>query len=225
MHPYIISRLKRFFLTAIGTLALSLVAFSQVDYEFWFAAPYANTDHAPNVPKPSKIGGRPIYLRLATQDADADVTVSLPALGITIKNLSIPANSTASVDLTPYIDQIQCLKTGNEVENKGIYIRSNALITAYYEIASVLNTDIFSLKGQNALGKEFYAPFQNKMQNSEYHNGDGVPDNNVSGDGAYSYIVIVATEDNTTINVTPTNDCVGIPKGVTKSVTLHRGQT
>ena len=164
MHTYIMSRMKRFFLTVIGIVALSLVSFSQVDYEFWFAAPYANTDHAPYWPEsyPYKVGGRPIYLRLATQDADADVTVSIPALGITVENLTIAANSTASVDLTPFINDIQCSKTGNQIENKGIYIRSNALITAYYEIASVLNTDIFSLKGQNALGKEFYAPFKIK---------------------------------------------------------------
>lgn len=221
------SRMKRFFLTVIGIVALSLVSFSQVDYEFWFAAPYANTDHAPYWPEsyPYKVGGRPIYLRLATQDADADVTVSIPALGITVENLTIAANSTASVDLTPFINDIQCSKTGNQIENKGIYIRSNALITAYYEIASVLNTDIFSLKGQNALGKEFYAPFQNKMVNDTYHNGVGVPDNPVTGDGAYSYIVIVATQDNTTINVTPTRNCEGITAGVTKAVKLNRGQT
>lgn len=221
------NRLKRFFLTLVGLFSMTMLTFSQVDYEFWFAAPYGNTDHAPYWPEsyPYKVGGRPIYLRLATQDADADVTITMPALGITIANLSIDANSTASVDLTPYINNIQCSKTGNEIEEKGIYIRSNALITAYYEIASVLNTDIFSLKGQNALGKEFYAPFQNMMVNDPYHNGEGVPDNNVSGDGAYSYIVIVATQDNTIVNVTPTTNCVGIASGATKSVTLQRGET
>jgi len=210
-----------------GVLIFALPSFSQVDYEFWFAAPYGNTDHAPYWPEeyPYKVGGRPIYLRLATQDADADVTITLPALGLTIANVQIAANSTESVDLTPYINDIQCSKGGNVVEDKGIYIRSNALITAYYEIASVLNTDIFSLKGQNALGKEFYAPFQNKMENDPYHNGEGVPDNGVSGDGAYSYIVIVATQDNTVVNVTPTTACVGIAQGATKAVRLDRGQT
>lgn len=219
--------IKRLFATVVCISAMSLFAFSQVDYEFWFAAPYGNTDHAPYWPQsyPYKVGGRPIYLRIATQDADADVTVSLPALGLTIANVSIPANSTESIDLTPYISDIQCSKSGDIVEDKGLYIRSNAVITAYYEIASVLNTDIFSLKGQNALGKEFYTPFQNKMSNDPYHNGEGVPDNGISGDGAYSYIVIVATQDHTVINVTPTTNCVGISAGTTKSVTLDRGQT
>ena len=221
------TRMKRFLMTVVGFIAMTLVSFSQVDYEFWFAAPFGNTDHAPYWPEsyPYKVGGRPIYLRLATQDADADVMVTLPALGLTIANVSIAANSTASVDLTPYIANIQCSKQGNVVEDKGLYIRSNALITAYYEIASVLNTDIFSLKGQNALGKEFYTPFQNKMVNDPFHNGVGVPDNTVVQDSAFSYIVIVATQDHTIVNITPTTNCVGIPSGTTKSVTLDRGQT
>ncbi|MCQ2959162.1 MAG: gliding motility-associated C-terminal domain-containing protein [Bacteroidales bacterium] len=230
-------RFKRFVLTVLSFVMI-LPVFSQVDYEFWFAAPYANIDHAPQWPADYeyKIGGRPIYLRLATQDADADVTVSLPAVGETIASLNIPANSTATVDLTEYIKYVQCSNEGDVVEDKGLYIRSNALITAYYEIASVLNTDIFSLKGQNALGKEFYAPFQNKMVNDQYHNrgnGEegqknpdygGVNDNQVY-DPAFSYIVIVATKDNTTVYITPTTPCVGIAKGETKGIKLDRGQT
>ena len=62
-------------------------------------------------------------MRLATQDADADVTVTLPALGITIANLSIEANGTASVDLTPFIDNIQCSKEGNVKEVMCAYNR------------------------------------------------------------------------------------------------------
>ncbi len=240
MRTQSISRLKRVFLTVIGFVTISLTAFSQVDYEFWFAAPYGNIDHAPQWPEgyKYKIGGRPIYLRLATQDADADVEVSLPALGETVAFLNIKANSTATVDLTEYIDYIQCSNLGDTVENKGLYIRSNALITAYYEIASVLNTDIFSLKGQNALGKEFFAPFQNLMMNDTFHNlgfGDekqdskgnpsgGVNDNGVY-DPAYSYVVIVATQNNTKVQITPTTPCVGIAKGETKTVLLQRGQT
>ena len=207
------------------TTALFTPAFSQVDFEFWFAAPYGNTNHAPQWPPafPYKTGGRPIYLRLASQNADAVVTVSIPAAGITIANLTIPANSTQSVDLTPYIADIQSSNIGNVIENKGIYVRSTALITAYYEIASVLNTDIFSFKGRNALGTEFFAPLQNSFDSDPYHNvtgTDGQP-----ADPAYSYIVIVASEDNTEVSVTPTADAVGIPKGTTKKVTLQTGQT
>ena len=231
---------KRFLLGIICLLCSSLVGFAQVDFEFWFAAPYANIDHAPQWPTEYqyKVGGRPVYLRLATQDADADVQVTMPATGKTIANVHINANSTATVDLTDMIDEIQCSNTQQIVEDKGIYIRSNALITAYYEIASVLNTDIFSLKGQNALGKEFYAPFQNRMVNDPYHNkgngeeqptseypnAGGVNGNHIS-DPAYSYLVIVATQNNTKVTVTPTTRTVGLAKGESETVVLQRGQT
>ncbi len=231
---------KRFLLGIICLMGSVIAGYAQVDFEFWFAAPYANIDHAPQWPKEYqyKTGGRPVYLRLATQDADADVMVTLPATGKTIAKLHIDANSTETVDLTEIIDEIQCSNTQQIVENKGIYIRSNALITAYYEIASVLNTDIFSLKGQNALGKEFYAPFQNKMTNDTYHNrgfGEeevtddcpncgGVKENKLS-DPAYSYLVVVATQNNTVVTITPTTRTVGGAKGESVSVRLNRGQT
>lgn len=231
---------KRFLLGIICLIGSVLVGFAQVDFEFWFAAPYANMDHAPQWPQnyQHKVGGRPVYLRLATQDAEADVQVTMPATGKTIATVHIDANSTETVDLTDMIDEIQCSNTQQIVENKGIYIRSNALITAYYEIASVLNTDIFSLKGQNALGKEFYAPFQNRMVNDPYHNkgngeeqptsehpnAGGVNGNGIS-DPAYSYLVIVATQNNTRVTITPTTRTVGLAKGESETVLLQRGQT
>ena len=231
---------KRFLLGIICLMGSVIAGYTQVDFEFWFAAPYANIDHAPQYPVGNKynVGGRPVYLRLATQDADADVQVTMPATGKTIANVHINANSTATVDLTDMIDEIQCSNKQQIVENKGIYIRSNALITAYYEIAAVLNSDIFSLKGQNALGKEFYAPFQNKMVNDSYHNkgnGEeqvtdecrecgGVNGNRIS-DPAYSYLVVVATQNNTVVTITPTTRTVGGAKGESVSVRLNRGQT
>ena len=97
---------KRVVLLVLSVLSFVMGAFAQVDFEFWFAAPYGNMDHAPQYPEgyQYKVGGRPLYLRLATQDADADVVVTLPALGLTIANIHIEANGTASVDLTPFID-------------------------------------------------------------------------------------------------------------------------
>lgn len=206
--------------------ALLVPVFSQVDFEFWFAAPYASQQHNPNALGP---GGRPIYLRLATQDAPATVVVSMPAdptfAPIT---LNIPAQQASSIDLTPYLSKIQCSNQGNVIENKGLYVRSNALITAYYEISSVLNGDFFSLKGQNALGTEFYAPLQNKYNNSDYHS---INHNDPYGlytvaDPAYSYIIVTATEDNTQVSITPTGNAVGIAAGTTKTVLLEKkGQT
>ncbi|MFO7869148.1 MAG: IgGFc-binding protein [Bacteroidales bacterium] len=219
-------RFTRHLVTFVIAFFLSIFSvYSQVDFEFWFAAPYANENHAPQWPQGNDftVGGRPIYLRVASQDEAADVTVSIPSNpSFTPITLSIPANSTDFVDLTEYIDDIQSSNVGDVIENKAIHVQSTALITAYYEISSVLNTDIFSLKGKNALGTEFYAPMQNIWDNDPTHNSelDGAP-----ADPAYSYIVIAATENNTEVQITPTSDAVGITAGQTKTVFLNKGQT
>lgn len=227
MNTYQFTRsIRRFILLFLVVFSgFATHTYAQVDFEFWFAAPYGNQNHAPQWPEgyPHRIGGRPIYLRLATQDAPANIVVSMPANpGFAPIFVTLAPNSTHSINLTPFVEQIQASSQGNVVENKALFIRSSALITAYYEIASVLNTDIFSLKGQNALGTEFYAPMQNIWANDPIHNGTCV--SNIP-DPAHSYIVIAATENNTQVTITPTGDAVGISAGSSQTVILNRGQT
>lgn len=227
MNAFLPSRFSQKIFAVFFVLFTGFISplFSQVDFEFWFAAPYGNQNHAPQWPTnyQYKIGGRPIFLHLATQDADATVVVSIPANPLFVPiTVHIPANSTMPIELTSWINDIQSSKTDGTVENKAIYIRSSALITAYYEIASVLNTDIFSLKGQNALGTEFYAPIQNLWSNDPIHNGTSV---SPIPDPAYSYIIIAATENNTEVNVTPSAATPTTAAGITRTILLNRGET
>jgi hypothetical protein len=78
------------------------------------------------------------------------------------------------------------------------------------------NPEIFSLKGKNALGTLFYTPFQNIWDNSFLISYSPTP---------YSSFDIVATEDNTTVNITPKNDLVGRSAGISFSIVLNKGQT
>jgi PKD repeat protein len=96
--------------------------------------------------------------------------------------------------------------TENTLTNKGIRIRSDNMITCYFEIAAEYNREIIALKGQNAKGLEFYVPFQNYFDNQSsnaYKNAKN-----------YSAIHIIATEDNTLVTVTPTKKVLwnGTPK-------------
>ena len=100
-----------------------------------------------------------------------------------------------------------------------MFISSDELITAYYEVLgsedeNVYNTDIFVLKGNNALGLEFYTPFQTLYDNV----------NNNFVNNAWSSIDVVATEDNTIINFELTNDAFNSPLR-NFTITLNRGQT
>ena len=69
----------------------SVLSWAQVDNEFWFVAPEVTSSH----------GDSPVLLRFATFDAPADVVVDMPAnANYATYNLTIPANSALSIDLT-----------------------------------------------------------------------------------------------------------------------------
>lgn len=179
---------------------------AQIDKEFWFVAPEVSQNH----------GDKPIILRFNTLNEAASITVSQPAnASFAPIVINISANSSDSIDLTPYILAVENTPA-NTVLNYGIHIVSSSLITAIYEVAPTNNAEIFSLKGKNALGTTFYTPFQ-----LNYDNG------NVDwyGNTTFSTIDIVATEDNTSITIVPTKDAVNHPANVPFTIILNKGQT
>jgi len=181
--------------------------YSQTDTEFWFGAPDITAGHGVFP------GGEPIYLRLSALALDANVSVDIPAAGISIANITVFANTTQTIDLTPWTANLENTNYGI-IENKALHITSDNDITAYYEEAEYWNTDIFALKGSNALGTEFYIPLQNLWNNGNY---TPTP---LSG------FIIVATQNNTLVTITPTKDLQGgHPASVTFQVTLDKGQT
>ena len=170
-------------------------SWAQVDTEFWFVAPEVTATH----------GDSPVLLRFATFDAPADVVVDMPANGnYGVYNLTIPANSAVSIDLTDSLSWYEN-QPFNEVLDKGLHITSTTSISAYYEVNMGNNPDIFALKGDNALGTSFHLPFQNFTNN---------------GFSTTSGFDIVATEDNTVVTITPSQDLVGHPAGVPFDVVL-----
>lgn len=178
---------------------------AQTDNEFWFVAPEATSSH----------GDAPIVIRIAALSQAATVTIDQPAnLGFAPITVTVPANTASTVDLTPFIATIEN-KPGDQVLNYGIRILSSALITAYYELNTSCNCnpEIFALKGRNAMGTEFYTPFQNFWSNGSYS-----PE-------AKSAFEIVATEDNTIVTITPSQNILGHTAGTPFQITLNKGQT
>ena len=203
-YLYLVLRL-RFLLILFIHFSVS----AQIDREFWFAVPEVTEDHA----------DRPILLHISSQNSDALINISIPANNL-IQPIEIilDANTSTSVDLTDWIDN---LENGdyNLALGRGLFVQSDERITVYYEVLGsrnidVLNTDIFVLKGHNALGTEFYTPFQNQHNN---HSSTGIP-------GAWSSIDVVATEDNTTVTFELTSDAFGQIARIF-IITLNRGET
>ena len=199
---------SRVFLLAILLLVPIVRSFGQTDVEFWFVAPEITIGHG------IFPGGEPVYFRVSAMDLDATVRIYQPAnpAGMDV-TFNVPANSTVSIDASPWINDLEN-KPGGIVLDKGIHITSTNLITVYYDEDEYWNQDIFALKGSNALGLEFYTPFNNVWANGNYN---PLP---------YSAADIVATEDNTVITITPTVNLVGgHPAGVPFNITLNKGET
>lgn len=185
-------------------LVCILTGQAQTGKKFWFAAPDATSGH----------NHEPIYLNLSAYNDSAYVTISQPANAAFLPmTVGIPASGSQRINLTPWLADIETT-IADSVLNTGLYIQSTSNISAYYEIAPNNNTDIFSLKAENALGNQFLISAQTYWVSASKYNP--VP---------YNQAIIVATSDNTSVTITPSNNVVGHAAGVPYTITLNRGQT
>lgn len=187
-------------------LFASVTGYSQIDTAFWFSAP--------DVSSSVSQGDVPIYIRCVTYADPAIITISQPANGaFTPIVFSIPANSVDSINLTFYLSSIENT-TANVVNNKGLKISSTKPISVLYELKAANNKEFVSLKGSKALGTEFYTPFQ-----KTWANGTVTPQ-------SFSSIEIVATQNATTVLITPRTAVIGShPANTSYTVALNAGET
>ncbi len=175
-------------LVIIISIFVTLSVYTQTDREFWFAAPDVSSVHG-NAPQ----NGAPIYFHI-TAVYPTTVTIDRPAdssFTPIVFNLTQLEHRTISLvdTFNNNINEIENYPN-NIVQNKGFRIRSDpGEITVYYELDNYYNRDIFPLKGENALGTDFYVSTQNKWNNGTY------------GGTAFSGFVICATENNTQVTI------------------------
>lgn len=188
---------------------------AQVDTVFWFAAPWVTPDHDNNVQ---------MAFRISTFGAPANVRIQMPTATYDTV-FTVPASGLVSVPLSHIVNDLESAPA-DAVLNSGFKITSDEFITVVYDFISDMvtitpgtpnNPETYSLKGQNGMGTEFVTPFQTLWNNRDLNN-----DRN--GDGSVTdprqFFSVVATEDNTTIWITPNCDVVGHPAGVTYAVNL-----
>ena len=187
---------------------VSLYSKAQTDTAFWFGAPAISSGHA----------NSPIVFRLSSYAVASDVTISMPA------NPSFPQQvvhlnpySATTIDLTGQINIVES-KPENTVLNNALKISATNNISAYYEEEGITrggyyNPEIFALKGNISKGTSFMIPGQNRFLNGGYvpqpHNG----------------FIIVATEDNTTVDIITSHNAVGHNLGQQFTIQLQKGQT
>jgi len=197
-------RRRQIFLSVIF-ISFATSSFSQIDTEFWFAAPAVTSGHE----------NKPIVFRIATYSQPADITISQPANPSFVPiSFHLNSNSASTTDVTQYINNIEN-KPGNTILNYGLKVTSTAIISAYYEVGRTNNPEIFPLKGAIGKGLNFLIPSQTRFDN---HAGHTPP--------AHNGFAIIATEDNTVVQITLTDyDSVAHSPGVPFSITLQKGQS
>ena len=173
---------------------LSLLStYAQTDTEFWFA-----------VPENARDGNEKFCI--SSYERPAMVTISMPA-DPTFQPLRVQLDAFdyAERSVESLRDRIQTTATGG-VQQKGILIQSTQPVAVYYAMPNN-DSEVYTLKGRNALGTEFVVPMQ-------YERRAGSP----------ARIEVVAAED-VIVSFTPGSECVGYPQGVESHVTLKRGET
>ena len=155
-------RIRKFYAliraVCLGILFMPTTVLSQTDTEFWFAAPEVSSAFNYD---------RPIFLRITAYTTAANISISQPANPtFPVQNITLAPNMTQSIDLSPWIDLVEC-KPGNVIQNKGIRILSDNKIAVYYEVdANGPNPELFALKGKNALGNQFIISSQYLLNNT-----------------------------------------------------------
>lgn len=208
MPCYQTDHIRRTKLPPVCLLCLSLAFLlatplrAQIDNLFWFAAPEISQNHAHN----------PITFCFTSFSTPATVTISQPANpGFTPVTVNLNPYSYYALDVTSQETTVQTAPV-NTVCNHGFKIVSTANITTYYQLGAN-NSEIYTLKGRNGLGTDFIVPMQNLLV-------DGPPSD------PRNSIEIVATENNTTVTIIPSQPLTGgIAAGTPITIVLNAGQS
>ncbi len=196
--------MKKQVLLLFAFLSLGFSAYAQVDTEFWFAAPRLSShDQAGQ-----------FHLMLFSYEKTAHVTVSCPANPLfTPISATVPVNGYTDIPIaTTWNDCLGIEALQDSVSNRGFLISSDENIGCYFQVTG-MNGESYTLKGRNAYGTEFVVGMQNQYTNSSYSRD------------ALNGIQIVATQNNTTVTITPT---VSAGKACTTNpltIQLNRGET
>lgn len=207
--------MKKSWLLGMLLLACTVGLQAQVARQFWFAPPWMNSHHT---------GEADFHLILSAYDNDAHVVISQPADNNRILcDTIVYAHSYCDIIIAPKSDHKAYAEANievpyNTISKRGMFIHADNDIGAYYQITHA-NGEAYTLKGDNALGKEFVVMSQNKYANQADYNGYKSHNNSIQ---------IVATEDGTTVTITPSQPIIhddNTSSTTPITVVLNKGET
>jgi hypothetical protein len=201
----------KFFIQTLLIFFSCSIVLGQTGREFWFAAPDIS----------KYTGDVPASLSI-TALYETDVTISMPAnpsfTPIVYHLLKGENEKILMSDILPL--NFWENEAANSIMTRSFLIESEpGEISAYYELDHTpKNRDIFTLKGECALGQEFIVSSQNWLHNFRNDTITYVP--------PFNGFVILATEDNTDITIITNGNQLAYYYLVdTINITLDRGET
>lgn len=195
------------FLVGLNTIILAQ-DFSNKGKDFWLGYGY-HVSMASNNGSPLAAGGSQEMILYFTSDKDASVTVEIPALNYTQQYTVTKGQVTVSNPI-PKTGAQDARIADTGYFNRGIHITSTQDIVAYAHIYNASISGASLLFPTNTLGKEYYAISYDQFSNAAYSN---------------SFFFVVATEDNTVVEITPSaQNRNNRPINTPFTVTLNKGQ-
>ena len=192
--------------TLIITKEISAQEFSNKGKDFWLGYGYhirMSPTQAANV-----INQQELILYF-TSDQNANVTVEIPGVGYS-RTYSVTANQVTISEPIPKMGAQDARIMDPGTFNTGIHVTSDRSIVAYAHIYNQSVSGASLLFPTNTLGRDYYSVNYTQRSNEAASN---------------SFFFVVATEDNTTVEITPSNNNLnGLPVNSPTTVKLNKGQ-
>ncbi len=167
--------------------------------EYWLGIPHCRL--APN--EPIRFGEYPIMLWLSSK-VNTTAKITAEAIGF-IKSVEIRANRTTIVEM----NDILMPKVSEEILPYGIHVVSEDPITVAVYMAYKWSGEAFRCIPIEWLGKKYITTNLYLDQTNDYKPPQ---------------IMIIATENNTSVSYRPAANTVKVKKGQTRSVTMQKGE-
>lgn len=201
-----IQRLILCVLTFIFSQGISAQEFSNKGKDFWLGYGY----HIRMSPtQAADIINQQELILYFTSDQNANVTVEIPGVGYS-RTYQVTANQVTITDPIPKSGAQDARIMDPGTFNTGIHITSDRSIVAYAHIYNQSVSGASVLFPTNTLGRDYYSVNYTQRSNEQASN---------------SFFFIVATEDNTTVEITASNNNLnGLPVNQPTTVKLNKGQ-
>ncbi|MFN6373928.1 MAG: IgGFc-binding protein, partial [Chitinophagia bacterium] len=201
----------RFTKLLISVLFYSLTAssqdFSNKGTEFWVGYGSHVAMYSANGSVNPAGGGQDMVLYF-TSDRNANVTVEIPSLGWT-RTYTVTANQVTTSNTMPKTIGQDSRITDEGKSAKGIRITSDVPIIAYAHIYNASVSGATLLFPVNTLAREYYSINYTQISNQA---------------NSYCFSYVIATEDDTNIEIIPSANTILNAKGDTIKVKLNKGE-